>query len=343
MKVVIDEAIPYIRGVIEPFADVEYCSGREIDREKAKDADALIVRTRTRCGRELLDGTSVRLVVTATAGKDHIDEEWCAGSGIRTASVPGCNAAGVVQYFFTSLFWMAETLGIGLKGRRIGVVGAGNVGGRIAAIAPLFGFETAVCDPPRAAREGSSGFVPLEALLDSSDIVTLHVPLDASTRGMADANFFHRMRKKAIFVNASRGEVADDAALAAFRDRFAALALDVWNGEPHVSADLVASADVATPHIAGYSLAGKVNATVGAVRAFASFYGIGELAGYFPADVRRDGLSRRLEIAGKDQASVAAALTDLYPVWRDSDALKGNVDGFERLRTEYQFRTEFYV
>lgn len=343
MKVIIDEAVPYIRGVIEPFADVEYRKGREIDRSAAMDADALIVRTRTKCGRELLEGTPVRMVATATAGRDHIDEEWCRSAGIAVASVPGCNAGGVVQYFFTALYWMAEEHGISLSGRRIGIIGAGNVGGRIAMLAPHFGFDVVLCDPPRAAREGGCGFVGLDELLAVSDIVTLHVPLDASTRGMADAKFFHRMRKKAIFVNASRGEVVDESALRACRDGLAAVALDVWNGEPDVAADLVASADVATPHIAGYSLAGKVNATVGAVRAFARCFGIRELEKYFPADIRRESLSRKLSEAAMRQDAVARELTDLYPIWIDSGALKGNVGEFERLRTEYQFRTEFYV
>lgn len=343
MKIVVDSAIPYIKGVLEPYADVVYLKGQEIGPSDVADADALLVRTRTRCDSRLLGGSSVRFVATATAGIDHVDVKWCRSAGIRTVNAPGCNAWAVVQYLYTSLFYVAENAGIRLSGKRIGIIGAGNVGGRAASLARAFGLEPIICDPPRAAVEGKAGFTELGDLLESSDIVTLHVPLDESTYHLADANFFRRMPKKAIFVNASRGETSDESSLISSRDGLSALILDVWPNEPAVSESLMRCADIATPHIAGYSLAGKLNATAAAVRAFAEFYGIEELRHFDPAsafDVHD--VYRNLDLKGT-QSEIAAHLLDIYDIEKDSGALKASPDRFEQLRTQYHYRTEFYV
>lgn len=344
MKVIADSAIPYLKGVLEPYADVTYLPASGIDADAVRQADALLVRTRTRCDKGLLEGSRVKFVATATAGTDHIDISWCAANGIETASAPGCNACGVVQYLYTALFQMAEVRGIRLKGKRLGIIGAGNVGGRVAAMAGLFGLEPIVCDPPRAALEGGEGFASLDELLACSDIVTLHVPLDDTTRSMVDANFFRRMLKKAIFVNASRGEILVEGDLLGFLDKFAAVSLDVWRNEPDIDRTLADAVDIATPHIAGYSLAGKVNATKATVRAFARFAKIQALESFDPAEsMDRELLYRKLDVSAVSQSELARRLIDIYPIASDSAALKSAPQLFEKLRTEYQYRAELYV
>ena len=250
---------------------------------------------------------------------------------------------GVVQYLFTALFYAAEMKKISLRGRRLGIIGAGNIGGRVAAMAGKFGLVPLVCDPPRAAAEGPGGFCELEDLLSVSDIVTLHVPLYSGTYKMAGTNFFSKMRKNTIFVNASRGDVVDEDALMQARDGFSALIMDVWHNEPHVSPEVIEAADISTPHIAGYSLAGKLNATAAVVRAFADFAGIPELKDFYPDSGHgREEVSRFLDTGGS-QEELARRLVDIFPIGRESMKLKAEPGDFGRLRTEYRYRTEFYV
>ena len=234
MKIIVDDEIPYIKGVLEPYADVEYIPGNLIVRESLSGADALLVRTWTVCDEKLLSGSGVRFVATATAGINHIDTEWCRRNGIITANAPGCNAMGVVQYLFTSLFHVAERKGIVLKGKKLGIIGAGNIGGRAAALAGRFGMVPVVCDPPRAAAEGPEGFCSLDELLGVSDIVTLHVPETDLTKHMIDADAFAKMKDGVFFINASRGTVVDVDALAeALRSKkVAGAAIDVFPKEP---------------------------------------------------------------------------------------------------------------
>lgn len=343
MKIIIDDEIPYIKGVLEPYADVAYMKGDAISADSVKDADALMVRTWTVCDEKLLAHSSVRFVATATAGMNHIDTGWCGRNGIIAANAPGCNPMGVVQYLFTSLFYVAELKGIRLEGRRLGIIGAGNIGGKVAALAGAFGMVPIVCDPPRAAAEGGAGFHDLRELLEMSDIVTLHVPLYRGTYKMADDNFFRKMPKNTIFVNASRGDVVDERALLSARESLSALVLDVWHNEPNVSRTLVESADVSTPHIAGYSLAGKLNATAAVVRAFADFAGIGSLKDFYPSGgFGKDDVSRRLDISGS-QSEIARRMLDIFPIEQESRLLKAAPGDFGRLRTEYHYRSEFYV
>ena len=205
IRIVADRNIPFLEGVFEPYADVEYIDGREISRHDVKDADALIIRTRTRCNAGLLDGTKVAMIATATIGTDHIDFGYCNARGIEVHNAQGCNAGGVMQYVrkFIKLS----------PGDTIGIVGAGNVGKKIEKMARHIGFNVLICDPPRAEKEGPGGFCSLEHLLLNSRVVTLHVPLNETTRGMADENFFNLMRPGAFFINTSRGEVMSDRAL----------------------------------------------------------------------------------------------------------------------------------
>ena len=213
MKIVADANIPFLEGVFEPFAEVVYKDGREIRREDCLDADVLITRTRTRCNAELLEGTSVKMISTATIGTDHIDMPWCAEHGIEVYNAAGCNAGGVMDYVFSALYGVAARKKIPLQNAKLGIVGVGHVGKKVERAGRKLGFQILRCDPPRAEKEGPEDFYTLDELLAEAQIVTIHVPLDDTTRGMCNDDFFAKIQPGAIFINAARGEIVDEAAL----------------------------------------------------------------------------------------------------------------------------------
>lgn len=343
MKFVADVDIPFLKGVLEPYAEVVYKKGLDICREDIVDADALLIRTRTRCDASLLDGTKIRLITTATIGTDHIDLDYCREHGIDVANASGCNAGGVMQYVFSALYGVAARKGIKIAGNTIGIIGVGNVGKKVEAMAEYLGFNVLRCDPPRAQKEGPEGFCSLEHLLTESDIVTLHVPLDDMTRGMANDAFFTLMKPGAIFINASRGEVVNEDALIEASPKFGAIVIDTWNHEPDVNVDLIEVADIATPHIAGYSFQGKLNGTSLAVRAVAEHFGIEELKDFFPVDEFSDHQPLHLDLKGKNQGEIAAVFQYNYPIFTDDFRFRMEPHKFEKLRSDYQYRREIYV
>ena len=211
MKVVADTNIPFLKGVLEPYAEVVYMDGRAIDREAMMEADAVVIRTRTKCNEQsLLAGTRVQLIASATIGLDHVDVPWCKAHGIEVQNAEGCNAAAVADYVFSALYGIASRRAIKLDEAVIGIIGVGHVGKKVEYMARTLGLKVLLCDPPRAEKEGADGFVPLDELLEKATVVTLHVPLDETTRGMAGEDFFKKIRPGAIFINAARGEVVDD-------------------------------------------------------------------------------------------------------------------------------------
>lgn len=343
MKVVADVDIPFLKGVLEPYAEVVYKKGLDIVREDILDADALLIRTRTRCDASLLDGTRVSLITTATIGTDHIDLDYCREHGIGVANASGCNAGGVMQYVFSALYGVAARKGIKIAGSTIGIIGVGNVGRKIEGMAGYLGFNVLRCDPPRAQKEGPEGFCSLEYLIENSDIITLHVPLDEMTRGMANDAFFTLMKPGAIFINASRGEVVNEEALIAASPKLGAVVIDTWNNEPDVNQALIDVADIATPHIAGYSFQGKLNGTSLAVRAVAEHFGIEDLKDFFPVDEFSDHQPLLLDLKGKNQGEVAAVFQYNYPIFTDDFRFRMEPHKFEKLRTDYQYRREIYV
>lgn len=342
MKIVIDQAIPFIKGTFEPYADVVYKDGLEISSADAADADALIIRTRTKCDASLLEGSSVKIIATATIGTDHIDTEYCNSHGINVRSAAGCNAGGVANYVMSALYGAASRKSIPLDGMTFGIVGAGNVGSRVSHLARALGFNVLLNDPPRAKAEGPDGFVSLDYLLEQSDIVTMHVPLTDETRGMADAYFFSKMKYGAFFINAARGEVMIEDDLISAIPRLGPVIIDTWNHEPHINHTLLNLASIGTPHIAGYSYQGKLNGTCYVVRAVARFLGISDLYEFYPAaDHSLDAV--KLDFAGKTQGQIAAMLQYNYPIFTDDFMLRMDPSGFETLRSNYQFRREFFT
>ncbi|MBE6252051.1 MAG: DUF4301 family protein [Bacteroidales bacterium] len=341
MKVVADTNIPFLKGVLEPYAEVEYLDGRSIDREALLDADALIIRTRTRCNEETLSGTRVKMISSATIGMDHIDIPWCKAHGIDVQNAEGCNAGGVADYVFSALYGVASRRAIKLDEAVIGIIGVGNVGKKVEYMARTLGFKVLLNDPPRVAKEGPEGFVSLEELLEKATVVTLHVPLDETTRGMAGEDFFSRMQPGSIFINASRGEVVDEGALIHARPKLGALVLDTWCNEPNVNPNLIELCDIATPHIAGYSYQGKQNGTAMAVQALARHFGIEPLMNFRPALEDEAMTPTILDLWGKSQGEIAAVMQYNYPIFTDDFLFRSSPESFEKLRSEYNYRREF--
>ncbi len=350
MKIVIDEKIPFIRGVFEPYAEVVYSAGRAIDSRMVADADALIVRTRTKCGSHLLKGSKVKIIASATIGFDHIDTQWCESENIRWVNAPGCNSSSVMQYIIASLFQLASKNSMNLRSVTLGVVGVGNVGSKVVMAARAIGMNVLQNDPPRKRREGLKDFISLDNLLAESDIVTLHVPLKRDghdkTHYLINRRNLVRMKSDSILINTSRGEVVDNNALrmALSDEIIGGAVLDVWEGEPDADTGLIELTDIATPHIAGYSVDGKANATVKAVREVAETLQI-PLRDWQPESVPQpvEPVIDLTAHAGKYQAAELAGLAVIhtYPVKEDDRLFRKEPGKFEFLRDNYRIRREF--
>ena len=343
LKIVADKAIPFLEGVFDPYADMTYLPGDKIGPEDVKDADVLMVRTRTKCNDALLEGSKVKFIATATIGTDHIDFPYCDSKGIVVRNAPGCNAGGVMEYVFSALYGLASRRSISLQGDTIGIIGVGHVGSLIERMGRALGFKILKCDPPRAEAEGSFGFCDLEYLLQNSQIVTLHVPLDETTRGMANSEFFSLMQPGAFFINAARGEVVCDGALKAAIPKLGPVIIDTWNHEPDIDLDLMDKVAIATPHIAGYSYQGKQNGTAAAVRAVAHYFGITELYEFFPKTDLPENEAVKLDLKDLNQGEIASVLQYNYPIFTDDFMLRLNPENFDKLRSEYNYRREVYI
>ena len=343
MKIVADDKIPFLQGVFEPWCDVVYLPGKAIAPADVADADALIVRTRTRCGRELLAGSKVRFVATATIGFDHIDAPALAQLGIRWSSAPGCNADSVALYAAAALLGF----GIPLAGRTLGVVGVGHVGRRIVKVGEALGMRVLLNDPPRAEAEGPEKFVSLETIRRESDVITLHVPKESGgahpTVNLLDGEFFAGIRPGTRLISAARGEVVDEAALkAALRSgQLADAAVDVWCNEPEIDPELLVMARFATPHIAGYSTDGKANGTTAAVRFIAASLGIRELRNWRalpPSPANSEVIAIPSGLSEEETLSFAVRHT--FDLEGASRALKSDRNAFEALRGSAPLRRE---
>ena len=348
MKIVCDNKIPFLRGVLEPYAEVVYLPGRETTPEVVRDADAVITRTRTKCDAALLEGSSVKVIATATIGYDHIDTAWCEEHGIVWRNAPGCNSWSVKQYIATVLCTLARRHGLELAGMTLGVVGVGNVGTKVAEAAALLGMRVLLCDPPRARREGGKAFVSLDEIIAGCDIITLHVPLsregEDATWHLFDAARLASLRPGQFLINSSRGPVVDNAALKAAlqQKRLRGAVLDVWEGEPEPDRGLMDLLDIATPHIAGYSADGKANGTMASVRTVASVLGL-PLTQWRPEEIPAppQPLHFRLEAAGKSRQQVLSeALLHTYDPLADDRSLRADPASFEQLRGDYPVRRE---
>lgn len=335
-KLIIESHVPCIPEELGRYFDIHRLAPAGFSQAAVADADAMIIRTRTRCDASLLDGSAVKFIATATIGTDHIDLPWCAAKGITVKSAPGCNAPGVAQYVFASLLRLFPE---GLTGKTIGVVGVGHVGTIVADWGQQLGMRVLTCDPPRALCEPDFYHTPIDKLLPQSDIVTLHVPHTRdglhATHHMADSHMFGSMRTGAVIINSARGSIVktDDLIHAIENGIVGRAVIDCWEGEPAISQRLLQLASIATPHIAGYTLNGKIRATAMAVNA---------LCTHFRVDYRM-----RPDIPAGAAATVSApAIAASYNPKTDTDTLlkaAGTPEfaaHFEQLRNNYALRPE---
>ena len=327
--IVVDADIPFIQGRLEPFFRVVYVDQFGFTPELVRHAHAMVIRTRTRGNAELLAGSDVEIIATATIGMDQFDLPWCHANGIVTRNAPGCNAPGVAQYVWSSLL----RLGFSPEGKRIGVVGCGNVGSIVAQWGHLLGAEVIVSDPPKA-EEGVLSYndTPLDELLGTCDAVTLHVPMTRSgeypTHHLIGERELALMRPGARLVNAARGPVVDNAAWrkAVAEGRVRAF-VDTWEGEPDLDRELLRLAEVATFHIAGYSTEGKQRATRMALEA------VGRRFGW---DIDLSGLAGEYVCPELTERKIIDSF-DPTPI---DEALRADPAAFDTLRRDYVFRPE---
>ena len=363
MLIVADENIPLLDAFFAGFGEIRRVPGRSIDRATVEQADVLLVRSVTNVNRALLEGSKVRFVGTCTIGTDHLDLDYFNEAGITWSSAPGCNARGVVDYVLGSLMTLAEIEGVDLTQRTYGVVGAGEVGGRLIKVLKGLGWNVKVCDPPRQAAEGGE-YVSLEQIIEQCDVISLHTPLtrsgDGTTWHLFDQQRLQQLKPGAWLINAARGPVVDNAALRKVlleREDLQAV-LDVWEAEPEVDTALAELCVLATPHIAGYSLDGKQRGTAQIYQAYCAFSGqpaIIQLSDLLPApwlsevtlhadsdpawalamlcrgvyDPRRDDADFRRSLVGNvgEQRAAFDVLRKQYPVRREIEGLKVRIEG----------------
>ena len=303
--------------------------GVDISADDVRDADALIVRTRTRCDEALLKDSKVQFVATATIGFDHIDTAYMKRAGIHWTNCPGCNAASVAQYVECSLLLLEREKGLALRESTIGIVGCGHVGSKVKAVAERLGMCVLVCDPLLA----DPSFVSLDAIEREADVITFHVPLtregEYATYHMADDAFFHQLSRVPYIINTSRGEVVDNEALlsALNEGRVHDAVIDVWEHEPQLSLELLKQVYIGTPHIAGYSADGKVNADNMVIDALCQHFGLKHPGAIKPPSLPVDFL-------------YTGDPLQLYNPLDDSQKLKQHPENFESLRNNYPLRRE---
>ena len=350
MKFIIDDKIPYIQGALEPFGEVVYLSGPKTTPEIVRNADAIITRTRTICNEQLLAGSTVKIIATATIGFDHIDTDYCVKAGILWTNAPGCNSKSVEQYIASALFVLAERKGFELKGKTIGVVGVGQVGSKVARVCELLGMKVLLNDPPRARVEGAEKFCSLEQIKQEADFITLHVPLNMqgedATYHLADDVFFQALKRKPILFNSCRGEVLDTkAAITAVRNGLiSGLVIDCWENEPDIDLELLGLVDLATPHIAGYSKDGKANGTSMSIQALSRFFGLG--IDDWKAQKVEVPVNTLIEMDGSElseETMLSKAVLATYDIQIDDANLRRNPALFEKLRGDYPVRREYPI
>lgn len=354
MKIIADANIPFVSKCFSSIGQVTTAAGRQIMPETVADADVLLVRSITPVNEQLLSGSKVRFVATATIGIDHVDVDFLERSNIGFASAPGSNANSAAEYVIAGLLDVAQKYDLELEGKSIGIIGAGNVGSRVAKKCAALGMEVVLNDPPLQRQTGDEKYRPLEELF-GCDIITFHTPLTFEgpdkTYHLADEGFFKSLKEKCVFVNASRGDVVDGAALKAtmHSGRLKAVVLDVWEGEPDIDVELLKMVDIGTPHIAGYSHDGKIAGMIMIYKAACEYFGLKPKYGL--EDFLPEPLVPQLKLnpAGGEQAAILEAVRKVYPIGRDDVQLRGLLEKpagkrgeyFDSLRKNYPVRREF--
>jgi len=355
MKIVADANIPFVKECFSSIGTVEVFGGRQITPNVLNNADILLVRSITKVDAKLLSESKVRFVGTATIGFDHVDIDFLLHNNIGFASAPGSNANSAAEYVIAGLLEIERKRGVELEGKSIGIIGVGNVGGRVAKKCRALGMEVRLNDPPLQRKTGDSKYLPLEELM-TCDFITMHTPLTFEgmdkTYHLADSNFFHSLKDRCVFVNASRGGVVDSVALKAAiqSGHLQAVVLDVWENEPNIDMDLLQKVDIGTPHIAGYSLDGKIAGMIMIYKSACDYFGLKPeftVEDFLPKpEVPQIRLDSK---ADAEQEMLSIAVRQVYSIERDGAALRRIVSEpakkkgvfFDNLRKNYPVRREF--
>ena len=355
MRIIADRNIPFVVECFSSIGDVEVIPGREMTASLVREADVLLVRSVTRVGSELLAGSKVRFVATATIGFDHIDTEYLAKNDIGFASAPGSNANSAAEYVIAALLSVAQKKNYDLQDKSIGIIGVGNVGGRVAKKASALGMKVYLNDPPLQRQTGDTKYLPIEELF-GCDFITLHTPLTFErinrTFHLADEKFFNLLKKGCVFLNTSRGGVVETDALktAIKSGKLRAAVLDVWENEPNIDVELLRIVDLSTPHIAGYSLDGKVAGTIMVYEAACKYFGLS--AKYHIEDFLPEPEVKQIEVnarSASEREVLHQTVQQVYCINRDDfntreiamvpEEQQGKF--FDDLRKNYPVRREF--
>ena len=338
-KIVIDDKIPYIKETISKLTNrAVYIPGNMIGNDDIRDADALIIRTRTHCDARLLKGSNVKFVATATIGYDHIDTNFMEQAGIKWINCPGCNASSVAQYIDAVLTLIKTEKHIDIQKQTIGIVGCGHVGRKVVEVARRKGMNILICDPPRSDAEGEKGFVSMEQIAKEADIITFHVPLTKEGRyptyHLANETLFDNLSKRPIIINSSRGAVVDNDALlyAINYNKVKDAVIDTWENEPNINKELLKRVWIGTPHIAGYSADGKTNADNMVISALCEFFSLPMQPAICPPEIPNADLCPKNE----DERTLF-----FYNPIPESNKLKLEPEKFEWFRNNYPLRREY--
>ena len=355
MIIVADENMPMAEAAFSTIGEVRLRPGRAITRDALRGAEVLAVRSVTEVNADLLEGTPVRFVGTATIGVDHVDRDYLARREIGFSSAPGCNANSVAEYVAAALLTLADRRGEALAGKTLGVIGCGNVGSRVAAKAEALGMRVLRNDPPLARETGDAVYRPIDELF-AADFVTVHVPLtregEDATWHLVNADFLDRMGPEATLLNSSRGAVVDTSALRDALERGALrdAVLDVWEGEPNIDFGLLDRVALGTPHIAGYSYDGKLNGTQMVYEAACRCLGLDATIDVRAIGPAPDKPELTLTAAGRpEQEVIREAVRELYDIEADDRRLRAAAalpaerrgPRFDELRKTYPVRREF--
>lgn len=331
IRLIIERNIPYVAGLLDDYATVRYLAPEEITPKAVRDTDGLMIRTRTKCNAELLAKSDVKLIATATIGTDHIDLDYCRDHSITVVNAPGCNAPAVAQYVFATLL---NVINRPLQSYTLGIVGVGHVGSIVERWAKALDMKVLRCDPPRQEAEGGDDWVDLDTIAREADIITFHTPLTRDgghpTYHIANEAFFNSLRRAPIIINSARGEIVDTPALIAARDagKVGGMIIDCWEHEPDIDRELLRRADIATPHIAGYSQEGKIRASQVALDALTTFFMTPRVTVDMP-----------MPPAPAQSINIRGILSTYDPM-PEVIKLKEHPEDFEKIRNTYTLRHE---
>jgi len=348
MKFLADKAIPYVEELFSHLGEVKLLPASAISRDHLLDTDGLITRTTTKINSELLEGTRVKFVGTATIGTDHIDIPYLQKNGIKFSSAPGCNATAVGEFVLNAILRYTHENNISLDNQVIGIIGAGNTGTALRNKAEKIGLSCLLCDPLLEKTDNNSAYLPLYELIRQSTILSFHVPLTKKgkypTIKLVNDAFFKGINPEAILINTSRGEVIDEKSLLKNRNRFQGLILDVWNNEPNISSRVLAVTDIATPHVAGYSVEGKIRGTEMIYHAACKLL---QIQTHWKPDLISEIVTQKYIHLDRSDDFLSSALKQVYDIKQDDQTVRNIFNpehagsGFAELRNQYPFRNEF--